>query len=331
MFRIRNKTKGNVIFILLVLLILSIVFNANLLDRTVNNDFDIDFEQIVEQSNPAVVSIFSSGSSGSGIIVEENGYIITNYHVIGDSSNITVLLDDKRIFPAITIGTDDKVDLAVIKINETNLSYLSFGDSEEINVGERVAAIGHPYGLDHTLTTGIISGKNRARGTTEYRDYLQTDASINPGNSGGPLLNKEGEIIGINTFILGDIRAGELGFAIPSNLVKEVYDRLLEFGEVTRGYIGVRVRDEVDVDDEGRGRIVEGAYVVDLDPKGGATIAGIKSGDVIVKIDNLEIESTNDLRNKAAFLSVGDKVNITVLRNETKLVIPVIITERPEN
>ena len=276
-----------------------------------------DFVQVAQKTTPSIVFIAANGKSGSGVIVRNDGIIVTNNHVIDKSENITVRLLDKRIFRAELIGGDEKADIAVIKINADNLTSLNFADSDKVEVGQPVIALGNPFGYDFTVTTGIISAKHRERGPTDYKDFIQTDASINPGNSGGPLVDLKGDIVGINTFIVTDEKTGELGFAIPSNLVKDLTEQLLEFGKVERGYMGLVVRDVVDINVQGEGKILEGSLIEDVLEKGPADKAGIKKGDFIVKIDNSTIENSNVLRNLIASYKPGERVLVTVDRNGT--------------
>ena len=311
-----------IIFLLAILVILqaaSIFFGRNGFD--IRQEFiglkEQDFVDAAEKATPAVVFIATDNKSGSGIIINKEGIIVTNNHVVENAVNISVRLADKRIFRGEVIGRDDKADIALVKINAGNLSALEFGDSEKVEVGEPVIAIGNPYGYDFTVTTGIISAKHRERGPTEYRDFLQTDASINPGNSGGPLVNLRGEVIGINTFIVSEGIAGELGFAIPSNLVKDLTEQILEFGKVERGFMGLRVNDFVDLDETGSGRIVEGSLVVGVLEDGPSAESGIEINDLIIKINNKTIADSNSLRNLIASYRPGEKVKVIINRNKT--------------
>ncbi len=289
---------------------------------------DSIIENVAKQATPSVVYIQTDKAAGSGVIVKE-GYIVTNSHVVDDALNISVRLQDKRIFPATLVGMDLSTDVAVIKIPENNLPAIEFADSDKVEVGEPVIAIGNPFGFDFTVTSGIISAKHRDRGPTDYRDFLQTDASINPGNSGGPLLNKEGKLLGITTFIISQERTGELGFAIPSNLIAKILDRLLIDGKVERGYLGVSIEDVTEVDKTGIGRLVDGARITSLDARGPAGEAGLQVGDLIVEVDGTRITDGNQLRNFVAWIPPGKTVQVAIVRNGQQLTIPVTVGLRP--
>lgn len=320
----RKKTQRNIIIVLMILLILSLLINGYLF---FNKE---EFEKVAINSVDSVVSIITDKGSGSGIIVKEDGVILTNYHVIEDAEKISVRTRDKRILNAKIIGSDPEADVAVIKINGSNLPVLKLGDSDKIKIGEKVVAIGRPYGLEFTVTSGIISGKHRDAGPISYRDFLQTDASINPGNSGGPLLNLKGEVIGINTFIISGKDAGELGFAIPINMAKKIMDSLLEYGEVKRGYFGITVQDIVEINNEGEGRVVDGTLIMSIAKGSAADKAGLKRGDIIKRIANETIEDSNDLRNSIAWLIPGEEINVEIIRNGSILNLDLIPDKRPK-
>lgn len=322
----RKKTQINIIIALLAIFILLFAFYVTKTKTPVI----INFEEAARKATPSVVSIFTDAGSGSGVIIRQDGYIVTNYHVIEDATKIRAMLSDKRIFGCNLTGVDPAADLAILKVNGTSLPAIEFGDSDALKIGEGVVAIGNPYGLDFTVTTGVISAMHRDRGPTEYRDFLQTDAPINPGNSGGALVNLKGELIGINTFIVSDIRAGELGFAIPINLVEKIADQLIKYGEVRRGYLGVTVTDVVDLDEEGNGKFLEGTEIVNVVNGTGAYEAGLKVGDFIIDLDNTKIENGNHLRNVIALIPPGKTVKIKVVRNETEKEFDVRMSERPD-
>jgi len=271
-----------------------------------------EFIAVAAKVIPAVVSIDAEETTGSGFIINNKGYIITNYHVIKDKKDIRIYLPDKRIFSAKIIGFDPETDIALVKIKGDNLPTVEFGDSDKLKVGQKVAAIGNPFGLESTITTGIVSAKHRTRGKTIYRDFIQTDANVNPGNSGGPLVNLDGEVVGINTFILA--RSEGLGFSIPSNLAKIIIKSLIEHGDVTRAYLGVQATNLIQVDDDGNGEILNGALIKNVVENSAAEKAGLLPGDVIKKIDDLEIESANQLQNEVAWIPVNSTVTLTIDR-----------------
>ena len=254
---------------------------------------------------------------GSGIIIDRTGRILSNYHVVGGAEKIEVLLSDGRKFEGKLIGTDQKTDLAVIKISsDTSLPFLRFS---KVEVGEWVVAIGHPRGLDQTVTHGIISAKHR-RGILDpstYQDFLQTDAATNPGNSGGPLLNLKGEVIGVNAAIATESGGFEgIGFAIPSNMAMHVAKSLIAHGKVERGWIGVTVQDIEQETANSLGiKSRKGALVVEVIRGGPAEKAGIKKNDIVLFYDGREIEDSEDLRNKVASTNPGSSVKVRILRN----------------
>ena len=263
---------------------------------------------------------------GSGIIIEKDGYIVTNNHVISGAQKIKVILSDGRTFKGRVIGADPKTDLALVKINASNLPTLQFGDSDRVRPGDWVIAIGNPFGLEHTVTQGIISATGRAVGTAPYENFLQTDAPINPGNSGGPLVNMLGKVIGINTAI---IKSGQgIGFAIPSNTAKEIISQLKAHGRVIRGWIGMAVESVT------RGLAREfglkeanGAVVADLVTGGPADKAGIKRGDIIVSFDGKQINRVNDLVRIVAETPAGRHAEIGVIRNGKEMAMEIIVSE----
>ncbi len=260
---------------------------------------------------------------GSGMIIDSQGHIVTNHHVAGGASKIEVVLSDGRRFTAKVVGTDPKTDLAVIKIDsKENLPQVTFGDSDKVEVGEWVVAIGHPRGLDQTVTQGIISAKHR-RGITDpgsYQDFLQTDAAINPGNSGGPLLNLKGEVIGVNAAIASESGGFEgIGFTIPSNIALHVTKALIQYGKVERGWLGVTIRDMTpELAKSTNVQNMKGAYVEDVIKGGPADQAGIKKGDIIVNFGGKEITDSGILRDEVANTQMGKEVKVTVLRQGKK-------------
>jgi serine protease Do len=263
---------------------------------------------------------------GTGMMIDEKGHVLTNNHVVAGASEIQVLLADGRQYPAELVGTDPKTDLAVIRIKaDKSLPYVHFGDSDKIRVGDWVVAIGHPRGLDQTVTQGIISAKHR-RGIldpTSYQDYLQTDAAINPGNSGGPLLNLQGEVIGVNAAIVSQSGGFEgIGFAIPSNMAKHIAEALIKHGKVERGWLGVTIRPllpsqvaEMDLDKS------KGALVTEVVPGSPAETAGLKKGDLVLNYGGKEIADAAVLQNEVAATPPGNEVTLEVLRNKKKVVL----------
>jgi serine protease Do len=269
-------------------------------------------------------------SLGSGFIIDKEGLILTNNHVIQGASEIKVKLHDEREFDAKVIGTDPKTDLALIKINaKDNLPVTVLGDSDKLQVGEWVMAIGNPFGLTETVTVGVVSAKGRVIGAGPYDDFIQTDASINPGNSGGPLLNIKGEVVGINAAIYAGGQG--IGFAIPINIAKEVLHDLKTKGKVVRGWLGVMIQKitpelakSFDLKES------EGALVSDVVPKGPADDAKIKRGDVIIEFDGKKIESMEMLPRLVAATKPKSKVTVVVLRNGKKKKLSVVVGEMKE-
>ncbi len=262
---------------------------------------------------------FIKKSLGSGFILNKEGYIITNNHVIEDAKNIRVKLYNHEEFDAKIIGRDRKTDIALIKIkNGGNFPSVVLGNSEELEIGEWVIAIGNPFGLEHTVTIGIVSGKDRVIGSGPYDDFIQTDASINPGNSGGPLFNLKGEVVGINTAIISGGRG--IGFAIPINIAKKLVLQLKEKGKVTRGYLGVMIQKLTpELARSFNFKEAKGALVSKVIKGSPAYKAGLKRGDIIVKYDGKEIEDYRDLPKMVALTEVGKKVNVEVIREGRRI------------
>jgi serine protease Do len=266
-------------------------------------------------------------SLGSGFLVSDDGYILTNNHVVDKADEVTVTLLDKEEFKAKVVGTDPKTDIALIKISANRkLPHVVLGDSDKLEVGEWVVAIGNPFGLGHTVTAGIVSAKGRIIGSGPYDDFIQTDASINPGNSGGPLFNLKGEVVGINTAI---IQGGQgIGFATPISLAKSILEQLKEKGKVTRGWLGVYIQPltpEVAAKLGATGS--HGALVSDVTKDGPAAKAGIRSGDVIVAFNGKEVRDERDLPTIVAVTKPGSKVDVKVVRDGKEMTIPVTIAE----
>ena len=263
-----------------------------------------------------------SSALGSGFIINDDGIVVTNNHVIEGAEDIVVQVNGEKKFKAKVIGADPLSDIAVLKI-ESKEKFLpvSFGDSDKARIGDWVIAIGNPFGLGGTVTSGIISARNRSIGLSRYEDYIQTDASINSGNSGGPLFDMNGDVIGINTAILGRSGNVGIGFSIPSNSAKIVIDQLVKFGETKRGWLGVRIQDvtkeiaEVEKLDEPRG-----ALVASVAPNSPSEKAGVKSGDIILEFNGEKIEQMKELPIIVARTEVGKKVKVKIWRNKKEII-----------
>ncbi|HXN06261.1 MAG TPA: DegQ family serine endoprotease [Nitrospiria bacterium] len=273
-------------------------------------------------------------SLGSGVIVDASGYIVTNNHVVADATEIKVLLSDKREFKGKVVGTDPKTDIAVVKIEAKNLPTLAWGDSSSMRVGEYVLAIGNPFGLNQTVTMGIISAVGRANvGISDYEDFIQTDAAINPGNSGGALVNTRGELIGINTAIFS--RSGGymgIGFAIPSNMAKAVMESIKKGGKVIRGWLGVQIQDiKPELAKKFGLKENAGALVSDVMKNSPAEKGGLKQGDVILQFNGKPIDNPGHLRNMVAETPVGTKVKIGVIRKGKDIQLEVAVSEQPKD
>ncbi|HXH14289.1 MAG TPA: Do family serine endopeptidase [Alphaproteobacteria bacterium] len=269
-------------------------------------------------------------SLGSGFIINKEGYIVTNNHVVEHATDIKVSLSDEEEFDATVVGRDPQTDVALIKIEaERDLPVAALGNSDKLRVGEWVVAIGNPFGLGHTVTTGIASAKGRIIGAGPYDDFIQTDASINPGNSGGPLFNLRGEVVGINTAI---VAAGQgIGFAIPINLAKEILPQLREKGRVTRGWLGVQVQQVTPELAQSLGlERARSALVVEVQPNSPAERAGIQRGDVIVGFKGEEIEQMHELPRVVATTPPGTEVEVRLLRKGQEQTVQVKIGEMPQ-
>jgi S1-C subfamily serine protease len=276
-----------------------------------------------------------SKGQGSGVVIDARGYIATNFHVIYGASQIQVTLSDGRVFPAQTVGVDSLTDLALLKINAPNLVAAAWGDSEALETGALVWAMGSPFGLQRTITSGIISGKHRsARAGDVYQDFLQTDAAVNPGNSGGPLVDARGRVIGINTAIVGEAYRG-VSFAVPSSVARPACERLMAHGQVARGWLGVQLR-ELDDDDVRRLELSErcGAVVVRVIDEPGmpqpAKQAGLLAGDVILRWNGHPVVSRAELIRLIGMTEVGASVPVVVLRNRQELPLEVAVALRPK-
>jgi serine protease Do len=268
-----------------------------------------------------------SSALGSGFIIDEKGIVVTNNHVIQDAEDIIVRVNGDKEFKAKVIGADPLSDIAVLQLETKEIfTPVKFGDSDKARIGDWVIAIGNPFGLGGTVTSGIISARNRSIGLSRYEDYIQTDASINSGNSGGPLFDMNGDVIGINTAILGRSGSIGIGFSIPSNSAKVVINQLLQFGETKRGWLGVRIQDvtqeiaDVEKLDKPRGALV--ASVAENSP---SDKAGIKAGDIILEFDGVKINQMKELPAIVAKTKVGTTVKVKVWRNKKELIKNVLL------
>ncbi|MGB0896407.1 MAG: trypsin-like peptidase domain-containing protein [Flavobacteriaceae bacterium] len=272
------------------------------------------------------------GSTGSGVVISEDGYIVTNNHVIDDADELTVTLNNQKSYKARVIGFDKKNDIALLKIEaKEKLDYIPFGDSNNVKIGEWVLAVGNPYNLTSTVTAGIISAKSRdLDGDKNIQSFLQTDAVVNPGNSGGALVNTRGELIGINTAISS--RTGSYigySFAVPSNTTQKIVQDILEYGNVQQAILGVsgvglnnNIANKLEIND------TEGYYISDIEPGSGAEKSGLKTGDIIKKIDDVKISKSSDLTGYLSTKRPNNTINITIIRNDKHLNIPVKLSDK---
>ncbi len=343
-------------------ILLLILFSINIQNTTNAANMPASFADLAEKLMPSVVNIsttttvttrsnpfpfeFPPGSPfedmfkdygtpqkrqtsalGSGFIIDEKGIVITNNHVIQGAEDVFVRVNGEKNIKAKVIGADPGMDLAVLQIeSDQKFTPVKFGDSDTARIGDWVIAIGNPFGLGGTVTAGIISARNRSIGLSRYEDYIQTDASINQGNSGGPLFNMDGDVVGINTAILGQSGSIGIGFAIPSNSAQKVINQLIEFGETKRGWLGVRIqtvtKDIADVEklDEPRGALV--ASVAENSP---SDKGGIKAGDIILEFDGKKINEMSELPRIVAETEVGKKVKLKVWRNKREITKEIIL------
>jgi len=289
--------------------------------------FDDEFERFFDRQRE-----FTQTSLGSGVIVDTSGYILTNYHVIKGADEIKVKLYDKRVFDGTVIGFDAKTDIAVVKIKADGLRAIKWGDSDKLKVGETVIAIGNPYGLNLTVTSGIVSATGRANvGISDYEDFIQTDAAINPGNSGGPLVNVKGELVGINTAIFSTTGGYQgIGFAIPSNMAKVVMDNLIKHKKVVRGWLGVTVQDiDTEMAKSLQMKELKGALITDVHEGSPAEKAGLMRKDIIISFDGKEVEDSAHLRNLVVSTPPGKTVKLEIIRNGKVYSITTTIGELP--
>ena len=272
-----------------------------------------------------------SWGQGSGVIVRPDGHILTNFHVVENAVEVRVTLANGRRYEAKIVGTDEETDLAVIRIEADNLRSATFDDSDDIAIGQWVLAVGNPFGLENTVTAGIISAKGRpAMGLAAYGNFIQTDAAINPGNSGGPLVNLRGEILGINNAITTDTGGYMgIGFAIPSNMARSVMENLLEFGEVHRGWLGIRMRPLETEEAEEAGFDGQGVLIVNVSDGSPADDAGLQEGDIIIGLNGKVVTNSSVLQNAVARRMPGTQVDMTIFREGSDRRMPVTLGERP--
>lgn len=274
------------------------------------------------------------GGQGSGVIVSPDGYILTNNHVIDHAREVTVTLPDKREFKGKIVGTDPKTDLAVVKIEGQNLPTVAWGDASKLQVGEYVLAVGNPFGLNSTVTLGIVSALGRGRmGITQYEDFIQTDAAINPGNSGGALVNTKGELVGINTAIFSQTGGYQgVGFAVPTSMSKPIYESLIKNGKVVRGYLGIGIQDlNHDLAKSFGLKDAKGALVSDVREDSPADQAGLKQGDVLMSYQGTPVEDAVALQRMVTRTVVGTKVPVKVIREGHEKELTVTIGEQPDS
>lgn len=280
------------------------------------------FQQLQPQARSA---------SGSGVILEKEGYIVTNNHVVEGADSITVVLNDKRSYVAKIVGTDPSTDLALIKVEASDLPAIKIGDSENLRVGEWVLAVGNPFNLTSTVTAGIVSAKARniniLSGDMKIESFIQTDAAVNPGNSGGALVNTKGELIGINAAIASQTGSYTgYSFAIPVSIMSKVVNDLKKYGVVQRALLGVMVQDITsDLAKEKNLSVLDGAYVANVNDNSAAKDAGIEVGDVIVKINGKAVKSVPEVQEQVSKFSPGNTINVTVLRKKKEMTIPVVL------
>ena len=270
---------------------------------------------------------------GSGVIVSPNGYILTNNHVVDHATTVTVIMPDKHEYSARVVGADPKTDIAVLKVNAGSLEPITIGDSDKVQVGDYVLAVGNPFGVGKTVTMGIVSATGRANlGIEDYEDFIQTDASINPGNSGGALVNDRGELIGINTAILANGSEGNqgIGFAVPVSVARNVMDQIINNGKVTRAYLGVMAQEVTPTIAKAfHEPEVRGALIGDVTPNSPAQKAGLEKGDIILDINGKPVNNSAELRMHVSLMAPGTKVNVKVFRDGAEKTLPLTLAEMP--
>ncbi len=303
--------------------------------RSLNPFFNSPFRDLFDDFQfgvPNMPEEFSQEGLGSGFVLRDNGYILTNNHVVGGAEEVSVLFTDGKQLTARVIGSDPKTDVAVIKVDAEDLKPVRFSNSDKLRVGQWVVAVGSPFGLQSTITAGIISAKGRTRmGIVDYEDFIQTDCAINPGNSGGPLVNLHGEVIGVNTAIF--TRTGGsmgIGFAIPINLARNIAEKLIKDGRVVRGYLGVYIQDLTGELAESFGFDAEkGVLISQVQDSGPADDAGIEEGDIVLQLDGEPIENATKLRAKVADMQPGTELLLLVWRDGKERKVTVEVGELP--
>jgi Do/DeqQ family serine protease len=289
------------------------------------------FDEFFGRGRPGAPGEFRQPGLGSGVIIDHRGYVLTNFHVIKGADAVTVRLSSKREYRGRIVGTDAKTDLAVVRFEpDSELSVASLGNSDALRVGEWAIAIGNPFGLDQTVTVGVVSATGRSDvGIASYENFIQTDASINPGNSGGPLINLRGEVIGINTAIVATGQG--IGFAIPANMVRRVMDQLIDRGKVTRGWLGIALQPLTTELAEALGaKGTQGAVVSRIYPNSPAAASDIRPNDVVVGFDGIAIEDYHHLQRLAAEAEVGRSVKLEIMRERKRRTVELKVAEAPD-
>ena len=307
-------------------------------DKTIHSVVHVKNVSIRTVSNPIMEYFYGYGGqqqqeqvgTGSGVIISEDGYIVTNNHVVKDASDIEITLNNKKTYKAKLIGTDSKMDIALLKIDaDEKLPYSTFANSDSVKIGEWVLAVGNPYNLTSTVTAGIVSAKARNLDTRGIQSFIQTDAAVNPGNSGGALVNTRGELIGINTMI-SSMTGSYVGysFAIPSNNARKIIEDIMEFGNVQRGILGVEGGELNGTASKELGVIqTQGFYINKVAKNSGAEKAKLQKGDIIIKLDNQDIATFADLSGYVNTKRPNDKIQVTILRDNKAMVVPVVLSK----
>jgi serine protease Do len=305
------------------------------------NGSPVDMDELrafgLRRMPPEMRKVPRGGGLGSGVIISAKGYIATNNHVVDGADRVTVTLTDGRVFPAKVVGRDKQTDIAVIKVNADNLPAVTLADTSKTEVGDRVLAIGNPFGIGETVTSGIVSAKGRNVGILAdvegYEDFIQTDAAINPGNSGGALVDVDGRLLGINTAILSRSGGSQgVGLAVPANMVAQVAESLVKSGKVVRGFLGVNIQDLTPVLAESFSLSTnKGALVSEVSSGGPADQAGVQGGDIVVALNDRPVTDANDLKLQVSVLPPGSQLNLEVFRNGEKKRLMATSGERPDS